>query len=194
MALPDLGVLAKYKAAPFAPGYPLTALRFYAPVDQVHAVLMELVQSAAKSLVVAMFGYDDPDLAAAIKAKMADPGVFVQLTLDSSQAGGVHEKLLLAQEAYPATSIAIGQSEHGAIMHMKLLIIDGLDVVDGSTNWSGGAEVKQDNQLTVTRDPYVAAEARARVDAIHVNMLAKAGKTLAAPVAVTGAASLRLLT
>lgn len=187
MALPDLGVLAKYKAAPFAPGYPMAAMRFYAPVDQVHDVLKDLATSAAKSLVVAMYGFDDPELAAIIRQKMSEPGIFVQLTLDSSQAGGVHEKLILAQEGYPATSIAIGRSEHGAIMHMKLLIIDGLDVVDGSTNWSGGAEVKQDNQLTVTRDPYVAAEARARVDAIHANMLAQvAPRTIITGVSLTG--------
>lgn len=181
MALPDLGVLAKYKAAPFAPGYPVTGMRFYAPVDNVHQVLLDLATSASKSLVVAMYGFDDPDLAAILRQKMSMPGIFVQLTLDATQAGGVHEKLLLTQEAYPATSLAIGQSEHGAIMHMKLLVIDGLDVVDGSTNWSSGAEVKQDNQLTVTRDPYIAAEARARIDAIHANMLAKAAAKVIAP-------------
>jgi len=182
MALDSLTELYKYKASPFAPGYPDTALRFYAPVDNVHGALLAMITSARKSVVIAMYGFDDDELAGIIKAKMADPACFVQLTLDSSQAGGVHEKALLAAEGYPATSVAIGQSEHGAIIHVKMLIIDGLDVVDGSTNWSAGAETKQDNQLTVTRDPYVAAEARARVDAIHANILRKAAaKAAGAP-------------
>lgn len=173
--LHDLSVLDKYKATPFAPGYPDNMRTLYAPVDNVADALAYVCNSAQLSLVSGMYGFDDARLAGIFKAKLSQPNCFVQLTLDSSQAGGVHERELLAQEDYPASSIAIGRSEHGAIMHMKLAIIDGLWVVTGSTNWSVGAETKQDNQLTIIADPYVAAEARARIDAIHANMLKKKG-------------------
>lgn len=180
VALPDLSALDQYAAVPFPTGYAQDRRSFFSPVDQVHSVLVDLVRSATSSLVVAVYGFDDQELADALHEKLLDEHVFVQLTLDSSQAAGVHERKILAQEAYPAASIAIGRSEKNQIMHMKALIIDGLDVVGGSTNWSTSGESLQDNELTVVRDPLEAARRRARIDAIHHHMLQVAARKAAA--------------
>jgi phosphatidylserine/phosphatidylglycerophosphate/cardiolipin synthase-like enzyme len=168
-----LGALDRFKRTPFPDGYPANCRTFYAPIDNVHDALAELLNTAQHSIILAMFGFDDPVLATVLTRKLNQEHCFVQLTLDKSQAGGVHERKLLEQQNYPASSIAIGTSEHGAIMHLKMVIIDGVYVVTGSTNWSDSAETKQDNQMTVIADPYVAAEARSRIDAIHSSILAR---------------------
>jgi phosphatidylserine/phosphatidylglycerophosphate/cardiolipin synthase-like enzyme len=192
MALSALGDLDRFKSVAFPPGYPPAARTFYSPVDDVHGALAAVLGSASSSVVVSMYGYDDPELNKVLRSKLEDERVFVQLSLDSTQAAGQAERPLLAQWDNDGTgnSIAIGHSEKGAIMHLKLAIVDGLDVVTGSTNWSTSGETKQDNQLTVIRDPLMAAEARARVDIIHDDMLKQmAGRRAAArPVPVPSSA------
>jgi phosphatidylserine/phosphatidylglycerophosphate/cardiolipin synthase-like enzyme len=182
MALKSLTDLDQYKAAPFAPGYPDTSRTFYSPVDQVHEALKALLASADKSIVVAMYGYDDPDLNTALQSALKDENMYVQMSLDSTQAAGKAEKALLAPWLNDkiGNSIAIGHSEKSAIMHLKMVIIDGVDVITGSTNWSTGGESKQDNQLTVIRDPYMCAEARSRIDIIHDGMLKQMAAAAAA--------------
>ena len=173
MALPSLTELDQFKATPFTPGYPADARTFYSPVDQVHEALKTLLASATKSVVVSMYGYDDDELDEVIREKLESEKIFVQMSLDKSQSAGVHEKQILQKWRNDGVgnSIAIGHSEKNAIMHLKMVIVDGLDVVTGSTNWSKSGQFNQDNQLTVIRDALVAAEARSRIDIIHDDML-----------------------
>jgi hypothetical protein len=174
--LADLSILDHYKSVPFPPGYDKNVRRFYAPVDDVHGVELFNVRAVQRSYDLAMFGFDDEEKADAIEKLMADPNIHVRLTLDGLQAKGAHERLLLAREKYSNNSMAIGGSEHGRIMHMKLEIIDGVILVTGSTNLSMAAETLQDNELTVRYAPIECIEARMRIDAIHSHMLDVAAK------------------
>lgn len=167
--------LAQYKAEKrFLDGYPPDQRSFFSPRDSLHPMLASLLASAQHSLVLNMYGYDDEELDGLIREKLASEHVYVQMSLDKSQAAGVHEKVLLAKWSNDAfgNSIAIGTSEvHHAISHLKVLIVDGVYSVTGSTNWSISGESEQDNQLTISRNAVVASEMRAVLDLNHDWML-----------------------
>jgi PLD-like domain len=175
--------LAQYKAEKrFLDGYPADVRTFFSPLDDVHGVLRALLSTAQHSIVLNMYGYDDDELDDIIRAKLTSEHVYVQMSLDRSQAGGVHERQLLEQWKHEVlgNSIAIGQSTRGAISHLKIVIIDGVYTVRGSTNWSLSGEQKQDNELTVHRNAVVAAETRALLDRNHDAMLKQMAERAAA--------------
>jgi phosphatidylserine/phosphatidylglycerophosphate/cardiolipin synthase-like enzyme len=158
-------------------GYPANMRTFYSPEDFVPQVLQTVLSSVSTSVVVAMYGFDDDVLAAMLDTALKNPGIYVQITLDQSQAAGVHEKELLAKYANEMTgnSVAIGNSERGAIMHRKMVIVDGLWRISGSTNWSTSGETLQDNELTIIRDALVCSEARPILDIEHDSALKQMG-------------------
>jgi phosphatidylserine/phosphatidylglycerophosphate/cardiolipin synthase-like enzyme len=165
--------LDQFKRSAIDPTYPDNMRTFYSPEDDVHGALKALIESCKSSLVIAMYGYDDEELAGIIADHLNNPAIHCQITLDKSQAGGVHEKAIL--EKYKAemesNSVAIGTSEKGAIMHRKMVIVDGVWRVSGSTNWSESGETKQDNECTILNSAIVCAEARRILDLEHVKAL-----------------------
>ena len=171
--------LDKFKKTPLLGDYPQFIRTFYSPVDDVHGVLKAIIASCQSSLVVAMYGYDDDELAEIIAGHLDNDAIHCQITLDKSQAGGVHERAIL--EKYKAqmdsNSVAIGTSERGAIMHRKMVVVDGTWRISGSTNWSESGECKQDNELTVVYSAVVAAEARQVMDLEHVKALTQMGRS-----------------
>jgi phosphatidylserine/phosphatidylglycerophosphate/cardiolipin synthase-like enzyme len=167
--------LGRFKqAGKFPPGYNQNALGFYAPRDPgIHPVIVWTLLQATQSIAVNMYGFDDPQASAIIRLHTLNDAIAVTLSLDKSQAGGKAEKAILASfnNNLIGNSIAIGHSSRGDISHDKLLVVDGLYLITGSTNWSYGGEELQDNQLTLSRDPLSAAEARTIIDMDHDDML-----------------------
>lgn len=176
----DLGRFKQARAFPH--GYPADTLTFYSPRDPgVHEVIVWTLLQAKQSLCFNVYGFDDDEAAALIFAAAHNPTIMVQGNLDSSQAGGVHERKLLAEAPdLVGTRIAVGRSIKSAISHLKLLVVDGLYVISGSTNWSLSGEQKQDNELTLHRDRALAAEARTVCDLNHDAMLGQMAKRAAA--------------
>lgn len=174
--------LGQFKQAEAFPhGYSRDYLTFYAPRDPgVHQVLLWALLQAKSSVAINMYGFDDPHIAALLRHYARNSKMMVTLTLDSSEAktGSEPELLEMLKNDLDGNSIAVGEShiaigrsEKSAISHDKLMVVDGLYLITGSTNWSFSGEAKQDNQLTLTRDPIACAEARAVIDLNHDFML-----------------------
>ena len=172
--------LSKFKQTPFPPDYSANVRRFYSPQDNVKGAFMSLVASATSSLLVSMYGEDDPDLTALIVKHAVDPKVFVQVNLDKTQAAGKGEIPLVAQlKGCPATRLAIGTSRYGAINHLKMAVIDGLYTLSGSTNWSTGGEAKQNNEASILMGRAEAHEASIILTLEHQEMLAQMARAAA---------------
>jgi hypothetical protein len=112
---------------------------FFVGRDDVHDILKYILSRVTISLYLNMFGFDDSELNNILMEKALNPAVTMLITLDRSQAGGVHEKALLdADEKYNLaaynTHFVIGQSATHQISHTKGF------VADGSTNWSDSGE------------------------------------------------------
>jgi phosphatidylserine/phosphatidylglycerophosphate/cardiolipin synthase-like enzyme len=168
--------LASYKTdGRFVDGLPADERTLFSPYDGpgIHRMIVDLLQSAQHSIVLNMYGYDDTEADSAIRAKAEQAQIYVQMSLDKSQAGGVHEAELLKAWNADAfgTSIAIGTSSRHAISHLKVLIVDGVYTVTGSTNWSLAGEEQQDNQITISKNPAFAGQCRAILDCNHAFML-----------------------
>lgn len=137
--LNDLAPYRREKSFPQADSDDFRVL--YVGRDDVHGALKYLLARCSRSLKLNQFGYDDEELDAIIQGLVTNEHVYVQGTLDKSQAGGVHEKKILAAWTVAMrNSFAIGQSATHQISHTKGGVIDGLVGYEGSTNWSASGE------------------------------------------------------
>ena len=168
---------------------------FYVGRDDVHGVLSYLLSNVSASLYLNMFGYDDDELNEQCMRCARDPTITTVITLDKSQAGGVHEKNILASDVAQdssafSTHFAIGQSATSQISHTKGGVLDGIVGFEGSTNWSasgegtfvvaghaGGAGYKaQNNTLAVFTDPDAVARFTAELIAEHLVAVDQGGR------------------
>jgi hypothetical protein len=171
---------------------------FYVGRDDVHGVLVNLFSRAKLSVKMNMFGYDDDKLNQLLFDLAHDPTVMVQVTLDKSQASGVHEKRILQSDAAAdpaafAADFAVGQSDTHQISHTKGGVLDGIVAFEGSTNWSSSGEgtgislgqakqhpgfKAQNNTLAVYVNAYEIAKFSARLDYEHAVATHQAQPTL----------------
>ena len=179
---------------------------FFAGRDDVHGILLSLIVHETMCLKMNMFGYADNELNKAIMTLMENPNVQVQGTLDKYQAGGAHERVILAHDAADNpdfyNSFVVTTSATSQISHTKggVLVSQGFGW-EGSVNWSASGEgtgirldpavkpvpgfAAQNNTLLVSANHVFVSRFSARLDAEHLTGLArrrKAGELAIYPV------------
>lgn len=201
---PRLAVLGQFTPeGVLTPGYGDHYL-FFVGQDDVHGVIKYLIDNEHRGFKFNQFGYDDEDTDASILKKIEDEHVFVQGTLDRSQAGGVHEKKILAAgqaKLGPSwgNSFVIGQSKTHQISHTKGGVLVGQGIAyEGSTNWSASGEgigidlhsdadhqptgfKAQNNTLMVSSNPVLIARFGLRLDIEHAYALQQSAARAAHP-------------
>ena len=184
-ALEDLAPFTK--EGMFAKGASREFHLFYVGRDDVHGILRYLLSRATHALYLNMFGYDDEELNAECMRCAVDRSITTVITLDKTQAGGVHEKAILDADLHQDpvafnTHVVIGQSSTHQISHTKGGVLDGRVGFEGSTNWSragegtfvvkghpGGSGYRaQNNTLAVFTDPDTIARFTAELVAEHL--------------------------
>jgi hypothetical protein len=193
---PRIAALAKYTPeSALTPGFGDHYL-FMVGRDDCHSILLDLINQERLFFKFNMFGYDDDELNQAIMAKFDDPSVRVQASLDRSQAGGVHEKKIIAADkaqnaAAFSNSFVILESATHQISHTKGGVFVGQGIgFEGSMNWSASGEgtgislrsdVKnpvgfkaQNNTLLVSTNPVFLSRFSAQLDAEHQIGIAQA--------------------
>ena len=145
----SLAELDRFHATPVPAEASAEYRRLFVGWDDVHGALKYILsRPGLSSLTLSMFGYDDSELNDLVMGLVCDPSVLTMITLDKSQAGGVHEKRLLDLDrkqnlaAFNA-HFAIGQSATHSINHTKggVVRFAGNAVAwEGSTNWSTDGE------------------------------------------------------
>ncbi|SDH08651.1 PLD-like domain-containing protein [Paraburkholderia phenazinium] len=184
----DLTDLAEYtKEGSYSPNASKDFHMFYVGRDDVHNILKHVLSRVTVSLYLNMFGFDDEELNDVLMKIVHDRSITCVITLDKSQAGGVHEKRLLESDAAKdpvgfSTHFVLGQSATHQISHTKGFVADGKVGAEGSTNWSASGEgtfvVKgaaggvgyraQNNTQSVFTDPDAVARFQAELLAEHM--------------------------
>ena len=197
---PRLTVLGKFTPeGQLMPGYGDHYI-FLVGRDDCHAIMHYLLTHETLEHDFNQYGYDDQQLNDDIMAQIKDPNMIVQGTLDKSQAGGVHERAILAADktADPngfSNSFAVGQSATHQISHTKGGVLVGLGIAyEGSMNWSASGEgigislipgvnsVKgwkaQNNTLTISCNPIYVGRIRTQLGIEHRIALAQQAKAI----------------
>lgn len=117
------------------------------------AGLIQVIESAQKTLDMAIYSFTDGDVADAVAA-CAERGVTVRILSDKTQSGNGYQKKILRR--LKKENIPVKVDAHSGIMHLKITIADGKIATTGSYNYTKSADQENDEVFVVFHDEKIA--------------------------------------
>ena len=115
-------------------------------------IIEDLIRSAARSVVAALYRFNNPRLASALQDARRR-GVDVRICLNDNDH---YEENRAAQEVLAGIQVPFrlsqGRDGKGSKMHHKFLVADETTVATGSYNWTPESESRNHENLIVLRD------------------------------------------
>jgi phosphatidylserine/phosphatidylglycerophosphate/cardiolipin synthase-like enzyme len=117
----------------------------FSPLGACDKKLVALIDKATKTLEVAIYSVNLPEVADAI-TRAKSRGVAVRMLVDSSQLGQAKEVVQVQKLA--DAGVPMKRDGHSGIMHMKFVVVDDTWFQTGSFNYTnGGANLNNENML-----------------------------------------------
>jgi phosphatidylserine/phosphatidylglycerophosphate/cardiolipin synthase-like enzyme len=127
---------------------------YFSPDDHIQASLLDLVNSAKKSIYFMAFSFTSDSLGDAIRARAQD-GVAVAGVMEDEQ---VNSNVGTEFDPFKQAGLDVLRDGNEGQMHHKVMIVDENTVVLGSYNFTNSAETKNDENLLVVYNQDVAAQ------------------------------------
>ncbi|MGC8855759.1 MAG: phospholipase D-like domain-containing protein [Anaerolineae bacterium] len=127
---------------------------YFAPDDDVQVALIDLIYQTQKSIYFMAESFTAPKLAEAIRLQAAS-GVTVKGVMD---AGGATARALSEFSNFRNAGIEVRQSLDAGEMRNNVLLIDEHIVMVGSYNFTTSAQNRNDENILIFDNPFIAAE------------------------------------
>ena len=155
------------------PGTAQTAAHLYSPGTNLERTELAQLDTATRTLDVAMYSFTDRELAEELAA-LARKGVHVRVYRDREQFSQEEQSgAITTTGILLAAGVAVRVKGPRDLMHLKSYAIDGRLLRTGSANWSPTGLKRQDNDLLYEFSP----EAVERFEAKFEEMWAKPTNT-----------------
>ncbi len=128
---------------------------YFSPDDNVANNLLDLIYNADESIDFLALSFTSDPLAEAIRAR-AEAGVTVRGVMDDSS---IDSNVGNEYDAFRQAGLDVRRdgNTHG-LLHHKVIILDGKIVIMGSYNFTNSAETRNDENLVVIYDPFIASQ------------------------------------